>query len=304
MSYSARDKKLADFCMRTVFDDCEIRAIDPEKRQATFTAATEGGVDTWMGKEYLRMAGARLGRYRKNPVVLDTHNRFETSAVIGRADVKVEQDTRRLVATVTFANTERAENAWGLVRDGFLKALSVGFIPNQAKTLILEGNQTDGEGEAQIQGPARIVREWELFEISLVPVPADADALRRGFATASSEPAETEADMAEEKKPEEQKPEERAAAPAVAPVAPAQAPEPEVVLLARQIRGLAPRGLEDFADRLAVECKSLDEARAKMLAEMTRRAAPVGTPEPRVEKPEDKKPKVADIPDADFARSF
>jgi|GEM_PF-3690656 len=156
----------------------EVRAVDAEKRQATFVAATEGGVETWAGPEHLRMSGANLDRFRKNPVILDTHNRYEAGAIIGRAlRVWIEQD--KLLVEIEFAATKRAEEIWTLVRDGFLSALSVGFLP--VEIMRLGENETYGTGDRKVVGPARVIIEWELFEISVVPVPADADALKRSF---------------------------------------------------------------------------------------------------------------------------
>jgi hypothetical protein len=42
---------------------------------------------------------------------------------------------------------------------GIEYALSIGFIPNSAKTLQLEEGQSDGEGDGEIIGPATIIRD-------------------------------------------------------------------------------------------------------------------------------------------------
>lgn len=146
------------------------RTIDEEARTATFVAATERPVEIWGGVEVLRMAGARLDRFVKNPVVLDGHFHGD---VVGRAVASI--DGRQLRSVVTFARTERAEELWGLVRDGFLRAVSVGY--RVLGTREIESGEFDGEGEARVEGPAVIVDQWELCEISLVPLPADEDAL-------------------------------------------------------------------------------------------------------------------------------
>lgn len=177
-SASARGESPAGLQRRDLAD-VAVRSLDEKTRTATFVAATEVGVRTWEGREHLRMAGARLTRFKANPVVLDGHDRSQVGAIVGRADVKVEG--RELLAIVTFADTARAETAWQLVRGGFLRAVSVGFIPNRERTVELRDGETDGVGESMITGPAKVVKEWELFEISVVPVPADAGALARSF---------------------------------------------------------------------------------------------------------------------------
>lgn len=175
---SARAEDPAGLVRRDLAD-IAVRSIDEKKRTAEFVAATESGVRGYSGMEYLRMSGARLARFRRNPVVLDTHNRSEVGAILGSAAVRVEG--RELFTTVTFAETARAETAWQLVKAGHLRAVSVGFIPNRARTVELRDGETDGEGEARITGPAKIIKEWELFEISVVPVPADAAAVARSL---------------------------------------------------------------------------------------------------------------------------
>ena len=164
---------------RLMSGGAEFRGMDEEKRQASFVASTENPVQTWGGPEVLRMKGARLGRFRKNPVVLDSHNRHDLASVIGKAEVKVEG--RELHTTITYAPTERGELAWSLVRDGFVRAVSVGYSINPLKVKRLREGEHDGSGDSRVEGPATVVGEWELHEISNVPVPADADAVKRDF---------------------------------------------------------------------------------------------------------------------------
>ena len=98
--------------VHATIDEMSICAIDEDTRTATFTAITEGPIETWDGRMHLRMSGARLTRFRKNPIVLDAHDRGSVEAIIGRADVKV--DGRKMTAAVTFAKTDRSETAWQL----------------------------------------------------------------------------------------------------------------------------------------------------------------------------------------------
>ncbi|MFH1569786.1 MAG: HK97 family phage prohead protease, partial [Gemmatimonadota bacterium] len=167
-------------CTRGLLEGVEIRAVNEEERSAEFVAATENGVSTGYGpREHLRVRGADLKRYARNSVILDSHNRDQVDAVIGRGEAR--KAGRELVVKAIFASTPRAETAWQLVKGGFIRAVSVGFIPDRASIRELAEGETDGEGEGLITGPARVIRKWELYEISLVPVPADADALRRAF---------------------------------------------------------------------------------------------------------------------------
>jgi hypothetical protein len=175
-------KKTTPLLARAYLDDLTVRTIDKEKRQATFVAATEGGVLTWGGKEFLRMSGVNLKRFRRNSVVLDTHERGSAGAVIGKGEVWV--DGRELMITVTFAETARAEEIWSLVQGGFLRAVSVGFLPGLTKKLAdgeedVEQREGKPDDKSRVKGPATIIKTWELYEVSVVPVPADSDAVRR-----------------------------------------------------------------------------------------------------------------------------
>lgn len=297
-----------DVLTRTLDGVCEFRSIDEQKRTATFTAATENGVLTWAGREHLRMTGARLQRYRKNPVVLDSHNRFEAGAVIGRANVRIEDKT--LISEVLFAQTERAEEVWQLVKGGFLRAVSVGFIPSRARTVELQEGETDGEGESIVKGPARVIKEWELFEISVVPVPADAEAIRRQL---------------EQEEPPVSKPETPVTPPAPA-VQPRALSEDELKAererkiaedqtatreaANKQVLGLAAgdKDLEVVARGCILEGLTFDESRKRIKEAYDKQRAAVGTPEPAAPaKPAPKPgeaPKLAEVSDADLQRSL
>lgn len=146
----------------------EVMGVDHNLRQATFIATTQYGADTWQGKTYLQMSGVDLSRFNANPIVLADHD-SNTRSVLGRAAMRVESD--RLLATVTFAKTRKSDEVWGLVSDGFLKGMSVGFIP-------VEQHRIDqGKREGDIEGPGVVVTKWNLLEVSIVPVGADPQAL-------------------------------------------------------------------------------------------------------------------------------
>lgn len=265
------------------FDGLEIefRALDETKRMASFVAATENGVMSWRGKEVLRMSGARLARFAKNPVVLDNHDRFgSVESIVGRAEMRVEG--KQLNADIFFADTTRGTAAWELVKKGFLRTVSIGFIPDPASIVDLRQGQFDGEGESRVDGPGRVINRWEVFEVSVVPVPADPDALRRHFEELSMTTQNTQQPAA---------PAAPAPAPAAAAVPPAQTRAANVESITeikeesfrRSVVALAPRSMKpDVVDRIILEANGdLEAARKRMLEEQTRLTPPpVGTPEP------------------------
>lgn len=123
-----------------------------------FVAGTEGlKID---GRDY-RMDGMDLGRYDSNPVVMWCHDL--TRPPIGRGVPAI--DGGRLLLDVEFDLADSfAADIDGKYRRGFLNAVSMTALP------------TDGAGGL---GPRRgVIEHSELIEVSAVPVPLDADALK------------------------------------------------------------------------------------------------------------------------------
>lgn len=120
-----------------------------------FVAATEGlKGDMWD----LKMSGADLSRFESNGVVLWAHD-YWTQPPIGKATASV--DGKQLMADIEFdLDDPLAAAVDRKYRKGFLNAVSIGF---------------DFAYEAVNE--AGVVSEWELLEISAVPVPMDPDAL-------------------------------------------------------------------------------------------------------------------------------
>lgn len=116
--------------------------------------------------EVVKADGWELKNYRKNPVVLLNHAMH--TLPIGKAKVKIKD--KALLTEITFASAEenpQADLAFRLAKGGFLNALSVGFMPRE---------WVDGDGA---KTPRRTYTKQELYEISVVTVPANPQALRR-----------------------------------------------------------------------------------------------------------------------------
>lgn len=246
-----------------------VRGIDTDTREVRYVAATEGAVDTWSGKEVLRMSGMTA---RRHVPFLDSHRQSDAMSVVGSLTHEVVG--RELHIVVRYAKSSRAEELFQLVVDGHLQAVSVGFLVNESRSI--EAGEVDGEGEGAVSGPARIVTKWTLIEVSQVALGADQNALRRsaleGFSMPGTDPAA---------------PNTRAVTPEpAAPAKPAQAAVPPVVMeserenLCRTVRALAGSSLRAFADKILIEHADLDEAKARtlLLQEHARMNPPVGTP--------------------------
>lgn len=109
----------------------------------------------------LDMRGGLLGNYLANPVVLWAHDYRGERLPIGRT-VKLKPMAKELRATVTFDMADPfAAEVSRKYDEGFLNAVSIGWIDRK--------QSSDG----------KTVTEWELLDISAVPVPGDPDALLR-----------------------------------------------------------------------------------------------------------------------------
>ena len=106
--------------------------------------------------------GISIEHYLKNKVVLWGHD--QTILPIGKC-IEIQPTDNGWQATVEFAPAEAnpmAEQVYQLVKGGFLSAVSIGFIP-----LELELNDLGGY----------TITKTELFEFSIVNVPANPEAL-------------------------------------------------------------------------------------------------------------------------------
>jgi len=134
-----------------------------EERMASFVASTES-IDA---DGDIVEQNWRLDRFRNNPVILFGHD--SKSLPIGKA-TQVDVVEGRLEVTVQFASKEAnpmAEHVYRSVQEGTLKAVSVGFRPHDVRQ------------ERRDQKMVYVLSDNELFEISVVPIPNNADALRK-----------------------------------------------------------------------------------------------------------------------------
>jgi HK97 family phage prohead protease len=108
--------------------------------------------------ESIKQDGWDLKSFKKNPVILASHNYSEFP--IGKATGIAVQDNKLTFKMVFSEATQTAKEAYQLVKEGILKSFSVGFIPR-------EYDSKD----------ANVITKAELLEISLVAVPANPNAI-------------------------------------------------------------------------------------------------------------------------------
>lgn len=140
-----------------------LKSVDEEKREVDFIASTDA-IDSW-GE--IVAQNWRLERFNANPVILFAHNSRELP--IGQA-VRCAVERGVLVCRIRFATEEAnplAEKVWQSIRQKTLRAVSVGFRPHSVRL------------ELRDDVEVWILDDNELHEISVVPVPANPDALAR-----------------------------------------------------------------------------------------------------------------------------
>lgn len=154
-------KRHIDANVRASFDT-EIKA-EGDSRSLTFVIST-ASVDR-MG-DTIAVDGWKLDRFRKNPVVLFAHD--ASSLPVAKAS-KVWIEQGRLMATAEFTPSGLArfnDTVFEMLKAGFLNATSVGFSP------LKYAFTDDPQRRFGID-----FMEQELLEFSVVPVPANAEAL-------------------------------------------------------------------------------------------------------------------------------
>lgn len=156
--------------------DLEIRAPKDETSRAFDFVFSSAAIDSY---EEIVEQDWRLERFLKNPVVLWNHNIAargflssgppEAALPIGTAkNVRVEDG--RLVGTIELVSgkaSPMAEFVYNGLREGSLRATSVGFQPGDVRLEKRDGKHI------------YVLSQNELHEISIVPVPANPEAVLR-----------------------------------------------------------------------------------------------------------------------------
>jgi len=135
----------------------EDTAEDSGDKPLRIVAATEGLKGDGLN---LKMSGVDLARFLHNPVVGYGHSYWGRDGLpIGRSE-KTWVDGEKLMMDVVFDKDDPfAVTVDRKYRGGYLNAFSIGFD-------VLDFDQKSGDVEG-----------WELFEVSSVPLPMDADAV-------------------------------------------------------------------------------------------------------------------------------
>lgn len=122
--------------------------------------------------------------YETNPIVCWNHS--YSTAPIGKV-LALQKTNDAIYIKVQMANTPFATELWELVKGGFLRTTSIGFI---AKNALLRGTAAFNKyvkdtGLKIDDAVKRIVTDFIMIESSLVPIPANKDALILAYSNKS-----------------------------------------------------------------------------------------------------------------------
>jgi len=138
----------------------KIKTVDEENYTLSFVFSTG---ETDRQGQVVDQSTFKLSSFLENPVVLFAHD-HNRPAVGNVVDIGFG-DTGNLEGKIKFAAEEYefARVLWSLYKNGFMRAVSIGFQPEE-----IQGN---GEGDVLLGN--------ELYEVSLVNVPANARSLAK-----------------------------------------------------------------------------------------------------------------------------
>lgn len=139
-------------------------------RQAELSLSSEEPCRRWFGDEILShdAEAIDLSRLQEIGVVLFNHDR---DRVIGRVlDVRLDEVTRKLRATIQFDEDEESERIYQKVCSGTLRGVSVGYAVDVWESVEAGAKSSNG----RFTGPCEVATRWMPYELSIVSVPADA----------------------------------------------------------------------------------------------------------------------------------
>lgn len=251
--------------------------VDERTVDVIWTTGAQVKRSDWARGDYIEELSlspdaVRLDRLNRGAPLLDSHENFSLRSVLGVVE-RAWLNGNEGRATVRFSKRADVEPIFQDVRDGILRNISVGY----------RKHKTERDDSGQV--PVERAVDWEPYELSLVPIPADAAAQVRSDDSPNMKP-ETEpskdSPMDETRKQE---------APAEAPGAEAGAVTTETratpavdVVSADQVRAGERRrvtdimdacrkaGLDgDFAEKLITDGTPIDSARAAIIDAMAER---------------------------------
>lgn len=146
----------------------DLRELNEDTRQVELSFSSEEPYERWFGMEILSHEPGAVDLSRLNDIgcLLYNHNRDKVIGKIERAWVK----DNRAYATVKFDDDDESEVIYQKVKNGTLRAVSVGYSVDSWEEVGAGKMSANGK----FTGPCSIALKWFPYEVSIVSVPADA----------------------------------------------------------------------------------------------------------------------------------
>lgn len=144
------------------------KTFNAEERSQVFVM-TDESVDSY--GDVVKASGADLYRFEKNPIALLNH---KSDMILGTWS-EVQKKPQRIEGKVTLAKEGTAPHvdmAYNLMGQGILRGASIGFMPTKLEMRL------DDDGDPMW---CYLIHEWELYECSVVSIPANPSALARSI---------------------------------------------------------------------------------------------------------------------------
>ena len=175
-----RELKLPQLRMSSSFEPSTLDAAKRTVELLWYTGAWVTRFSYWDGETYelafsMEPKAVRLGRLTSGAPVLDSHNNYRLSGVLGVVE-KAWIDGGKGRAIVRFSEREEVKPVFEDVKAGILRNVSMGAIVHQMKEVTEKGDRTK----------KFLAIDWEPMEVSLVAVGADPGA--QALATADKFP--------------------------------------------------------------------------------------------------------------------
>lgn len=140
----------------------ELRELDEDERTAWVAFSSENPVERWYGYEILDHSerAVRLSRIMDGGPVLLNHDPDKHIGTV--EDVRLDAD-RKLRAKVRFAKSQLAQETMQNIKDKILRHASIGYVVHNMETT----------REVKNDQEVFRVNDWEPFELTLTPIPAD-----------------------------------------------------------------------------------------------------------------------------------
>jgi phage head maturation protease len=137
-------------------------------------------VTRFYGTEILEISEAAVNLDRLPVPLLDSHSQATISDVLGRIE-ECWISGGQLHGRIVFAQTERGTLAESMVSRGELTGISAGYRVEEWSAADADGDPVDPARAGWEDDLTFTATRWELLEVSLVGVPADAVAGIRSF---------------------------------------------------------------------------------------------------------------------------